>query len=278
MIKKFTKASIFLIPIGFIIAIIGIVIIAIAPDPYVATSSDVETCEEAEVTYYPCSENSSDIFATYATNEVNSVEINSTSVDVDIFNDVEYTVGSNFNCIDVKCENGILKIDLNYSELECYDELEINVGIPRSCENLTINNTSGNISINDYKGNSAYISATSGNVDIWGTDSSGDFFIESVSGNVYIYNSDITNLNITVTSGDFTLYNTSLSHDNKINVTSGDVELTLKGFPADYTIQADVNARQLECDYDLDSYKSSKDTIALSVLNGNCTIEYYDYD
>lgn len=276
MIKKITKASIVLIPIGFVVAIIGVIIIGIAPDIYTATSSNIDTCEE--VTYYPYSENDTDIYATYAANEVDSVEINCSSVDVNVFNSGDYTVGSNFNCFDVKCEDGILKIDLNYSELECFDELEINVGVPRSCENLTINNTSGNININDYKGTCAYISAISGNVDIWGTDSSGDFFIESVSGNVYIYNSDITNLNTTVTSGYFTLYNTSLSHDNKINVTSGDVELTLKGFPTDYTIQADVNARQLECEYDLDSYKSSKDTIALSVFNGKCTIEYYDYE
>lgn len=276
MIKKFTKASIILIPIGFVVAVIGGIIIAIAPDPYVATSSEVESCEEAVVTYYPYSENDSDIFATYAANEVNSVEINCSSVDVNVFNSGDYTVGSNFNCIDVKCEDDILKIDLNYSELECFDELEINVGIPRSCENLTINNTSGNISINDYKGNCAYISAISGNVDIWDTDSLGDFFIESVSGNVYIYNSDITNLNTTVTSGNFTLYNTSLNQNNKINVKSGDVELTLKGFPTDYTIKADVTAGQLECDYALDSYQSSKDTIALSVLSGICTIEYND--
>lgn len=276
MIKKITKASIFLIPIGFVVAIIGGIITAIAPDPYVSTSSEVESCEEAVVTYYPYSENDPDIFATYAASEVNSVEINSTSVDVSIFNNGEYTVGSNFNCIDVKCEDGILKIDLNYSELECFDELEINVGIPRSCENLTINNTSGNISINDYKGYSAYISATSGSVDIYDTDSSGDFFIESVSGNVYIYDSDITNLNTTVTSGNFKLYNTSLNQNNKINVKSGDVELTLKGFPADYAIKADLTAGQLECDYDLDSYQSSKDTIALSVLSGICTIEYND--
>ncbi len=278
MIKKFTKAGIFLIPIGFVIAIIGGVIIAIELNPYVATSSDVEACEEVTITDYPYSGNDSDLFATYASNEVDSVEINCSSVDVNVFNSGDYTVGSNFNCIDVKCEDGILKIDLNYSELECFDELEINVGVPRSCENLTINNASGNISINEYKGNCAYINAISGNVDIWGTDSSESFFIESVSGNVYIYNSDITNLNTTVTSGDFTLYNTSLSKDNKINVKSGDVELTLKGFPADYTIQADVTAGQLECDYDLDSYKSSKDTIALSVFSGNCTIEYYDYE
>lgn len=275
MIKKISKASIVLIPIGFVVAVIGAIIMAIAPAPYSATSSDIETCEEV-TTYYPNSENSSDLFAAYAANEVNCVEINSTSVDVNIFNNGEYTVESNFNCIDVKCEDGILKVDLIYSELECYDDLEINVGVPRSCESLTINNTSGNISVNDYKGNCAYIGVISGNVDIWDTDSSGDFYIESVSGNVYIYNSEITNLDTTVTSGNFTLYNTSLNQNNKINVKSGDVELTLKGFPADYAIKADVTAGQLECDYDLDNYMSSKDTIALSVLSGICTIEYYD--
>lgn len=275
MIKKITKASIVLIPIGFVVAIIGVIIIGIAPDIYTATSSNIDTCEEV-TTFYPNSESSSDLFAAYASNEINSVEINSTSVDINIFNNGEYTVESNFNCIDVKCKDGILKVDLIYSELECYDELEINVGVPRNCESLTINNTSGNISVNDYYGNSACINATSGNVDIWDTDSSGDFYIESVSGNVYIYNSDITNLNTTVTSGNFTLYNTSLNQNNKINVKSGDVELALKGFPADYAIKTDITAGQLECGYDLDSYQSSKDTIALSVLSGICTIEYCD--
>ena len=125
-------------------------------------------------------------------------------------------------------------------------------------------------------GNTIEISVDCGNIEISNSTVSDSCVINNTLGNAYFYGSDITGLNADMVSGNISIYSTMLSGSNKLNVDVGNAYLTFKGYPSDYTINANVKVGEIECDYDLSENTYSDDKIDISILAGNCSIDFYN--
>ncbi|MGN0553383.1 MAG: DUF4097 family beta strand repeat-containing protein [Oscillospiraceae bacterium] len=283
---KLTKASAILIPFGVVLSIIGGVIMGMneppsgAIDEYTKTTYDVT---EIAVTSIPgeMDEYYNESGLTFSSDEANSVVLNCTAANIYFYkNDGYYINSSSFFGSDfsVECKDGVINVNYIKEHMTAFAGEEIIIGIPRSCKSISINCNAGDINIDEFMGSSIDISIDCGNISINNSSASDYCKINNTLGNVYFYGSQISNLDAKLISGNLDVYDTILSGTNKANVDVGNAEFTLDGYPSDYSIKANVKVGEIECDYDLDDYTNSDNTIDISVLAGNCSIEYYDYD
>lgn len=284
--NKLTKASLVLIPIGFVISCVGGAIMAMSEQPsgsvdeYAETTFDVTEIVQTGVSgemdeYY------NDSGTTFSSNEADSVVLNCTAANIYFYKNDGYYInsggfyGSDFS---VECKDSVIYVNNIKEHMTDFSGEEIIIGIPRSCKSININCNAGDIYVDEFNGNSIDISIDCGNVNINNSSASESCKISNTLGNVGIYGSQISKLDANLISGNLDVYDTILSGTNKANVDVGNADFTLDGYPSDYSIKANVKIGEIDCDYNLDDYTNSDNTIEISVLAGNCSIEFYDYD
>lgn len=274
---KLTKASAILIPFGVVLSIIGGVIAGISDPPadFDDDTDIVETTMVVEEGYDYASG------LTYNQNEASSLILNCTAATINFYKNDQYLINSdslNSSVFSTELKDDIIYVNYNKENISDFEGEDIIIGIPRSCKSISINCNAGDINIDEFMGSSIDISIDCGNISINNSSASDYCKINNTLGNVYFYGSQISNLDAKLISGNLNVYYSILSGTNKANVDVGNAEFTLDGYPSDYSIKANVKVGEIECDYDLDDYTNSDNTIDISVLAGNCSIEYYDYD
>ncbi|MGN1135521.1 MAG: DUF4097 family beta strand repeat-containing protein [Oscillospiraceae bacterium] len=284
MLNKLTKASIILIPFGIVVSIIGGVIMAMNEQPPTAIDTPiVDQTELAETSIV--FEEMVDEGLNFAQNEADSIVINCTAANIELYQSENYAIQSDYSYekeFAVSCEDGVINVNYNKEKITDFepdfDGGDISIGIPRSCKSIKIQCNFGDITVEEFMGNNIDISIDCGNVSINNCTVSESCKIKNTLGNVSTFNSQISNLDANLVSGNLDVYETFLSGNNKAEVNVGNAEFTLDGYPSDYSIKANVKVGEIECDHNLDDYTNSNNTIDISVLAGNCSIEYYDYD
>lgn len=283
---KLTKASLVLIPFGIVVSIVGGVIMAMSEQP----SGSVDECVETtfavtEIVQPEASGEMVDEELNFAQNEADSIVINCTAANIELYHSENYSILSDYSFekdFAVNHEDGVIYVNYNKEKITDFepdfDGGDISIGVPRSCKSIKIQCNVGDITVEEFMGRCIDISIDCGNVSINNCNISESCKIKNTLGNVSSFNSQISNLDAKLISGNLDIYETFLSGYNEAEVDVGNAEFTLDGYPSDYSIKANVKVGEIECDYNLDDYTNSENTIDISVLAGNCSIEYYDYD
>lgn len=282
MMTKLTKASVLLIPIGFVISCVGGAIMASSPQPIDDDyDSDVEYTS-TDVTWV--NDDSGINTKTFGQDEANSIVLNCTAADINIYHSENYSIQSDYfleKKFSVKQEDGVISVDYQINqigELSGISGGDISIGIPRTCKSIIIKCNAGEVEVEGFMGNSLDISTYCGNIEINNSTVSESCKISNTLGNIGVYSSKINGLEAKINSGNLDVYNTMLSGTNTAKVDAGNAEFSLDGYPSDYTIKASVKVGEIDCDYNLNDYTISNNTIDISVITGNCSIEYYDND
>lgn len=278
--SKLAKVCAVFLPIGFVFSIVGGIIMSISESP----DFDGSTAYEVVYTSVPyddeyneeCDDGSA---ITYSSNEADSIVLNCKAATINLFKCEKYLVNTDeldSNDLSVTNSDGTLNVNYSKEAIEDTDGDPLSIGIPKSCKNITIKCNAGDITIDEFMGNTIEISVDCGNIEISNSTVSDSCVINNTLGNAYFYGSDITGLNADMVSGNISIYSTMLSGSNKLNVDVGNAYLTFKGYPSDYTINANVKVGEIECDYDLSENTYSDDKIDISILAGNCSIDFYN--
>lgn len=278
--SKLAKVCAVFLPIGFVFSIVGGIIMSISESP----DFDGSTVSEVVYTSVPyddeyneeCDDGSA---ITYSSNEADSIVLNCKAATINLFKCEKYLVNTDeldSNDLSVTNSDGTLNVNYSKEAIEDTDGDPLSIGIPKSCKNITIKCNAGDITIDEFMGNTIEISVDCGNIEISDSTVSDSCVINNTLGNAYFYGSDITGLNADMVSGNISIYSTMLSGSNKLNVDVGNAYLTFKGYPSDYTINANVKVGEIECDYDLSENTYSDDKIDISILAGNCSIDFYN--
>lgn len=278
--SKLAKVCAVFLPIGFVFSIVGGIIMSINESP----DFDGSTIPEVVYTSVPyddeyneeCDDGSA---ITYSSNEADSIVLNCKAATINLFKCEKYLVNTDeldSNDLSVTNSDGTLNVNYSKEAIEDTDGDPLSIGIPKSCKNITIKCNAGDITIDEFMGNTIEISVDCGNIEISNSTVSDSCVINNTLGNAYFYGSDITGLNADMVSGNINVYNTMLSGSSNINIDVGNADLTLKDFPSDYTINANVKVGEIECDYDLSENTYSDDKIDISILAGNCSIDFYN--
>lgn len=278
--SKLAKVCAVFLPIGFVFSIVGGIIMSISESP----DFDGSTVSEVVYTSVPyddeyneeCDDGSA---ITYSSNEADSIVLNCKAATINLFKCEKYLVNTDeldSNDLSVTNSDGTLNVNYSKEAIEDTDGDPLSIGIPKSCKNITIKCNAGDITIDEFMGNTIEISVDCGNIEISNSTVSDSCVINNTLGNAYFYGSDITGLNADMVSGNISIYSTMLSGSNKLNVDVGNAYLTFKGYPSDYTINANVKVGEIECDYDLSENTYSDDKIDISILAGNCSIDFYN--
>lgn len=278
--SKLAKVCAVFLPIGFVFSIVGGIIMSISESP----DFDGSTVSEVVYTSVPyddeyneeCDDGSA---ITYSSNEADSIVLNCKAATINLFKCEKYIVNTDeldSNDLSVTNSDGTLNVNYSKEAIEDTDGDPLSIGIPKSCKNITIKCNAGDITIDEFMGNTIEISVDCGNIEISNSTVSDSCVINNTLGNAYFYGSDITGLNADMVSGNISIYSTMLSGSNKLNVDVGNAYLTFKGYPSDYTINANVKVGEIECDYDLSENTYSDDKIDISILAGNCSIDFYN--
>ncbi len=278
--SKLTKVCAVFLPIGFVFSVVGGIIMSISESP----DFDGSTAYEVVYTSVPyddeyneeCDDGSA---ITYSSNEADSIVLNCKAATINLFKCEKYLVNTDeldSNDLSVTNSDGTLNVNYSKEAIEDTDGDPLSIGIPKSCKNITIKCNAGDITIDEFMGNTIEISVDCGNIEISNSTVSDSCVINNTLGNAYFYGSDITGLNADMVSGNISIYSTMLSGSNKLNVDVGNAYLTFKGYPSDYTINANVKVGEIECDYDLSENTYSDDKIDISILAGNCSIDFYN--
>lgn len=278
--SKLAKVCAVFLPIGFVFSIVGCIIMSISESP----DFDGSTVSEVVYTSVPyddeyneeCDDGSA---ITYSSNEADSIVLNCKAATINLFKCEKYLVNTDeldSNDLSVTNSDGTLNVNYSKEAIEDTDGDPLSIGIPKSCKNITIKCNAGDITIDEFMGNTIEISVDCGNIEISNSTVSDSCVINNTLGNAYFYGSDITGLNADMVSGNISIYSTMLSGSNKLNVDVGNAYLTFKGYPSDYTINANVKVGEIECDYDLSENTYSDDKIDISILAGNCSIDFYN--
>lgn len=278
--SKLAKVCAVFLPIGFVFSIVGGIIMSKNESPDFDVSTDYEAADTT-ITYddeYD-GEYDDESAITYSSNEADSIVLNCKAATINLFKCEKYLVNTDeldSNDLSVINSDGILNVNYSKEAIEDTDVDSLSIGIPRSCKNITIKCNAGDITIDGFMGNTIEISVDCGNIEISNSTVSDSCVINNTLGNAYFYGSDITGLNADMVSGNISIYSTMLSGSNKLNVDVGNAYLTFKGYPSDYTINANVKVGEIECDYDLSENTYSDDKIDISILAGNCSIDFYN--
>lgn len=278
--SKLAKVCAVFLPIGFVFSIVGGIIMSISESP----DFDGSTISEVVYTSVPyddeyneeCDDGSA---ITYSSNEADSIVLNCKAATINLFKCEKYLVNTDeldSNDLSVTNSDGTLNVNYSKEAIEDTDGDPLSIGIPKSCKNITIKCNAGDITIDEFMGNTIEISVDCGNIEISNSTVSDSCVINNTLGNAYFYGSDITGLNADMVFGNINVYNTMLSGSSNINIDVGNADLTLKDFPSDYTINANVKVGEIECDYDLSENTYSDDKIDISILAGNCSIDFYN--
>lgn len=278
--SKLAKVCAVFLPIGFVFSIVGGIIMSISESP----DFDGSTISEVVYTSVPyddeyneeCDDGSA---ITYSSNEADSIVLNCKAATINLFKCEKYLVNTDeldSNDLSVTNSDGTLNVNYSKEAIEDTDGDPLSIGIPKSCKNITIKCNAGDITIDEFMGNTIEISVDCGNIEISNSTVSDSCVINNTLGNAYFYGSDITGLNADMVSGNISIYSTMLSGSSKLNVDVGNAYLTFKGYPSDYTINANVKVGEIECDYDLSENTYSDDKIDISILAGNCSIDFYN--
>lgn len=278
--SKLAKVCAVFLPIGFVFSVVGGIIMSISESP----DFDGSTVSEVVYTSVPyddeyneeCDDGSA---ITYSSNEADSIVLNCKAATINLFKCEKYLVNTDeldSNDLSVTNSDGTLNVNYSKEAIEDTDGDPLSIGIPKSCKNITIKCNAGDITIDEFMGNTIEISVDCGNIEISNSTVSDSCVINNTLGNAYFYGSDITGLNADMVSGNISIYSTMLSGSNKLNVDVGNAYLTFKGYPSDYTINANVKVGEIECDYDLSENTYSDDKIDISILAGNCSIDFYN--
>lgn len=276
--SKLVKMCAVFLPIGIVTSIAGGIIMASNEEPHFDISTSEEVYETSIVgDEYDDYDDDSEIV--YNSNEADSVVLNCKAATIDIHKSENYTVNTDEleeNQFSVSNSDRTINIAYNNEQNDDSDNDEISVGIPRSCKSITIQCNAGDITIDEFMGNTMEISVDCGNIEINNSNISDSCVIKNTLGNAYFYGSDITGLDADMVSGNISIYSTMLSGSNDLNIDVGNANLTFKGYPSDYTINANVKVGEIECDYDLSENTYSEDKVNISILAGDCSIDFYN--
>lgn len=278
--SKLAKVCAVFLPIGFVFSVVGGIIMSISESPDFDGSTDYEVAYTTMPYDDEYNEECDDGSAiTYSSNEADSIVLNCKAATINLFKCEKYLVNTDeldSNDLSVTNSDGTLNVNYSKEAIEDTDGDPLSIGIPKSCKNITIKCNAGDITIDEFMGNTIEISVDCGNIEISNSTVSDSCVINNTLGNAYFYGSDITGLNADMVSGNINVYNTMLSGSSNINIDVGNADLTLKDFPSDYTINANVKVGEIECDYDLSENTYSDDKIDISILAGNCSIDFYN--
>ncbi len=278
--SKLAKVCAVFLPIGFVFSVVGGIIMSISESPDFDGSTDYEVVYTSVPYDDEYNEECDDGSAiTYSSNEADSIVLNCKAATINLFKCEKYLVNTDeldSNDLSVTNSDGTLNVNYSKEAIEDTDGDPLSIGIPKSCKNITIKCNAGDITIDEFMGNTIEISVDCGNIEISNSTVSDSCVINNTLGNAYFYGSDITGLNADMVSGNISIYSTMLSGSNKLNVDVGNAYLTFKGYPSDYTINANVKVGEIECDYDLSENTYSDDKIDISILAGNCSIDFYN--
>lgn len=277
--SKLAKICAVFIPIGIVTSIAGGIIMASSDEPDFDISSSEESYETSVADYEDDYDDDDDLSVICNSNEADSIVLNCNTSTVDIHRSEKYTVNSDEleeNKLSVSNSDRTINITYGVEENTDFDNDKISVGIPRSCKSVTVKCSTGDITIEGFMGNTMNISVDCGNVEIKNSTVSDSCVINNTLGNAYFYGCDINSLNADMVSGNISIYSTMLSGSNKLNIDVGNAYLTFKGYPSDYTINAKVKVGEIDCDYDLSENTYSDDIIDISILAGDCSIDFYD--
>ncbi len=278
--SKLAKVCAVFLPIGFVFSVVGGIIMSISESPDFDGSTDYEVAYTTMTYDDEYNEECDDGSAiTYSSNEADSIVLNCKAATINLFKCEKYLVNTDeldSNDLSVTNSDGTLNVNYSKEAIEDTDGDPLSIGIPKSCKNITIKCNAGDITIDEFMGNTIEISVDCGNIEISNSTVSDSCVINNTLGNAYFYGSDITGLNADMVSGNISIYSTMLSGSNKLNVDVGNAYLTFKGYPSDYTINANVKVGEIECDYDLSENTYSDDKIDISILAGNCSIDFYN--
>ena len=146
---KLTKASALLIPIGFVISCVGGAIMASNPEPIdndydsdVAYTTVTDTTIPVDDTWE--NDDSGIITKTFGQDEANSIVLNCTAADINIYQSENYFIQSDYfleKKFSVKQEDGVINVDYQINqigELSGISGGDISIGIPRTCKSIII--------------------------------------------------------------------------------------------------------------------------------------------
>lgn len=280
--SKLAKVCAVFLPIGFVFSIVGGIIMSISESPDFRSSTSYEVAETEITMPYDDEydeEYDDESAITYSSNEADAIVLNCKAATINLFKCEKYFVNTeelDGSALSVTNSDGTVKVNYNKEAIEDAEKDALSIGIPRSCKSISIQCNAGDITIDEFMGNTMDISIDCGNIEINNVIVSESCNITNTLGSAYFYGSDITALNADMVSGNINVYNTMLSGSSNINIDVGNADLTLKGFPSDYTINAKVKVGEIESDYDLSENNYSDDKINISVLAGDCSIDFYE--
>lgn len=280
--SKLAKICAVFLPIGLVTSIAGGIIMSVSEKPDFDVSTKYEV-DETEITM-PYDDEYDEEYddesaITYSSNEADSIVLNCKAATINLFKCEKYLVntdGLDSNELSVTNSDRTVNVKYNKEAIEDTDGDALSIGIPKSCKNITIQCNAGDITIDEFMGNTMDISLDCGNIEINNSTVSESCNITNTLGSAYIYSSDITALNADMVSGNINIYNTMLSGSSNLDIDVGNAYLTFKGFPSDYTINTKVKVGEIECDYDLSENTYSDDKVNVSILAGNCSIDFYE--
>lgn len=276
--SKLAKVCAVFLPIGFVFSIVGGIIMSISESPDFRSSTSYEVAE-TEITMPYDDEYDDESAITYSSNEADAIVLNCKAATINLFKCEKYFVNTeelDGSALSVTNSDGTVRVNYNKEAIEDAEKDALSIGIPRSCKSISIQCNAGDITIDEFMGNTMDISIDCGNIEINNVTVSESCNITNTLGSAYFYGSDITALNADMVSGNINVYNTMLSGSSNINIDVGNADLTLKGFPSDYTINAKVKVGEIESDYDISENNYSDDKINISVLAGDCSIDFYE--
>lgn len=286
---KLTKACAVLIPIGLVVSIAGGILMAVSEQP------DFEAIKE--VTYEGVAETVTDTTVIYSENddlddydipgsisynrdEAYSIVIDCTAASMNIYkNPSGYAIESNDmpqKYLSMECTDGTITVKYNQKNLSDFDSGSLDIGIPDTCKNITIRCNAGDISVSDFIGESIDISVSCGNIEISDSNINTSCKINNTLGNVSIDESVVCGLEAELVSGNIEVYDSSLNNNNVINVDVGNCDVKLNGNESDYSFNVSVKVGEVDCDHDLSGSHQSNNQVNISVIAGNCTIDFND--
>lgn len=271
---KLAKLCAVFIPIGLAASIAGSIIIAVSEEPGASEVIDVGTGEEIFTTY-----EEDDSLIVYSSNEADSIVLYCKAADINLYKTENYAIDTfelDQSFLSVTNTDGALNVKYDKEFIADIENDVLTIGIPRSCKSITIQCNAGDISIDEFMGSTMDISIDSGSINIGNSTVSESCRISNTLGNVYFYDSNITALNTDMVSGYLNIYDTMLSGSSNLNIDVGNANLTLKGFPSDYTINTNVKVGEIDCDYELNTNSYSTDQVNISILAGDCSIDFYE--
>lgn len=287
--SKLAKMCAVFLPIGFVFSIAGGIIMSINEEPSwdrsYSTAPEISETTMSYDDYNEVSEALSDVEEATGSNsfgrdEADSIVINCTTASIYLYSSpISYFIdpnGIDWDYLTMDCTDGTINVKYDEKDLSYSDGGDLNISVPDTCKKITIRCNAGDIQISDFIGDDVDISVDCGDVTISSAKIQNSCKVNSTLGSVRLYDSDVKGLDADLVSGDIDIQHTYLSGYNALNVDVGDCDVTLNGYAGTYTIDAKVKVGELNCDYDLSENTYSDNKLDISVLAGNCSINFME--